>query len=59
MVARGAAWGFAVGIVCYIFIASRDKRRDDLAYNRSIIAAEEDEERKAAELREKERGEAA
>lgn len=59
MVARGAAWGFAVGIVCYIFIASRDKRRDDLAYNRSIIAAEDEEERKAAELMEKERGEAA
>ena len=53
MVARGAAWGFAVGIVCYIFIASRDKRKDDLSYNRSVIAAEDEEERRAQELREK------
>ena len=51
MVAKGAAWGFAVGIVCYIFIASREKRQEDIAYNRSVIEAEEEEERKAQALR--------
>lgn len=50
MVAQGAAYGFAVGIICYIFLASKEKRKDDLAYNRAVIAEEEEKERKAAEM---------
>lgn len=50
MCAKGAAMGFGVGIICYIMLTSAKKMKEDLAYNRAVIAEEEEKERKAAEM---------
>lgn len=41
MMAQGAAFGLAIGIICYLFFAGTAKKKDDLAFNKAEIAAED------------------
>ncbi len=50
IVAKGASYGFAVGIVCYIMMVSLDKWKADVAFNRAELAKEDEMEREALAL---------
>lgn len=41
MMAQGAAFGLAIGVICYLFFAERIKKKDDYAFNKAEIAAED------------------